>query len=74
MRVICEIGYEQYYTGTHGKVFIKFEKGKTYQMLSEYDNCYLFYREGEAFLVKKLYFLTIQQVLKRGLLSINMKI
>lgn len=73
MRVICEIDYEKYYTGSNGKVLVKFEKGKTYKMLTDYGNCYLFYREGEVFLVKKLYFLTIKQVLRRGLLSTNRK-
>lgn len=73
MKVICEIGYEQYYTGSFGKILVKFEKGKIYEMLTDYDNCYFFYNNGEGFLVKKFYFLTIEQVLKKGLLSINKK-
>lgn len=71
MKVICEIGYEDYYTGSFGKVPFKFKKGQVYEMLAGYDNCYLYFYNGETFLVKKLYFLTIKQVIKRKLLSIH---
>lgn len=73
MKVICEVDYEDWFIGSLDKVPVKFEKGKVYEMLTEYNNCYLYYINHEAFLIKKIYFLSIEEVFKKGLLSISRK-
>jgi hypothetical protein len=42
MKVICHLDYCAEYTGSKGKTLISFEKGKTYDTITEYDDCYLF--------------------------------
>jgi hypothetical protein len=71
MRVICHIHYEATHRGDAGPIKIKFEKGKIYDTLSEYDNCYLFLIEHDIYIIKKLYFLTLEQVAKKKLFSFN---
>lgn len=71
MKVICNIGYE----ATHRVegVRILFKRGQVYDTFSEYDNCYLFLINQDIFIMKKLYFLTLEQVAKRKMFSFQTK-
>lgn len=71
MKVICHIGYEATHKCETGPVRIVFEKGKIYDTLSEYDNCYLFLINHDIYVIKKFYFLTIEEVAKRKKFSFN---
>lgn len=71
MKVICNIGYEATHKCETGPVRIVFEKGKVYDTLSEYDNCYLFLINHDIYIIKKLYFLTLEEVTKRKKFSFN---
>lgn len=71
MKVICHIGYEATHRCETGPVRIKFEKGKVYDTLSEYDNCYLFLINHDIYVIKKFYFLTIEEAAKRKKFSFN---
>jgi hypothetical protein len=73
MKVICHLDYSAEYTGSKGKTLISFEKGKTYDTITEYDDCYLFAIDLDFYLIKKVYFLTFEQVKKRRLFSFNKK-
>lgn len=73
MKVICHLGYSTEYTGSNGKTIIYFEKGKTYNVITEYDDCYLFSVDLDFYVIKKDYFLTLEQVKKKRLLSFNKK-
>lgn len=73
MKVICNIGYEATHKCEDGPVRIVFERGKVYDTLSEYDNCYLFLLNHDIYVIKKLYFLTLEQVASRKLFSFNKK-
>lgn len=73
MKVICHINYSAEYEGTLGKVLVSFEKGKIYNYFTEYDDCYIFSINLDFFFIKKDYFLTLDQVKKRRLLSFNKK-
>ena len=73
MKVICHLGYSTEYTGSNGKTIIYFEKGKTYNAITEYDDCYLFAVDLDFYVIKKDYFLTLEQVKKKRLLSFNKK-
>jgi len=67
------LGYSTEYTGSNGKTIIYFEKGKTYNAITEYDDCYLFAVDLDFYVIKKDYFLTLEQVKKKRLLSFNKK-
>jgi hypothetical protein len=71
MKVICQIGYEATHKCETGNVRIKFKRGQVYDTLSEYDNCYMFLLEHDIYIIKKLYFLTLEQVAHRKLFSFN---
>jgi hypothetical protein len=71
MKVICNIGYEATHRGDSGNTRIVFERGQIYEPLSEYDNCYMFLFDQDIYIIKKLYFLTLEQVAKRKLFSFN---
>ena len=73
MKVICHLDYCAEYTGSKGKTLIYFEKGKTYNAITEYDDCYLFAVDLDFYVIKKDYFLTLEQVKKKRLLSFNKK-
>lgn len=73
MKVICHLDYSAEYTGSNGKTIISFEKGKTYDTITEYDDCYLFAIDLDFYVIKKVYFLTFEQVKKRRLFSFNKK-
>ncbi len=73
MKVICHLDYCAEYTGSKGKTIISFEKGKTYNTITEYDDCYLFAVDLDFYVIKKFYFLTLEQVKKKRLLSFNKK-
>jgi hypothetical protein len=73
MKVICYLSYSAEYQGRSGKVTISFEKGKTYNYITEYDDCYLFSVDLDFYVIKKVYFLTFEQVKKRRLFSFNKK-
>ena len=71
MKVICNIGYEATHRGEMGNSKIVFERGQIYDTLSEHDNCYMFLIGQDIYIIKKLYFLTLEQVSKRKLFSFN---
>jgi hypothetical protein len=71
MKVICNIGYEATHKCETVHVRIIFEKGKVYDTLSEYDSCYLFLINHDIYIIKKLYFLTLQDAFKRKKFSFN---
>jgi hypothetical protein len=71
MKVICNIGYEATHRCETGNVRIVFKRGKVYEPLSEYDNCYMFLFDHDIYIIKKLYFLTLEQVAQRKLFSFN---
>ena len=73
MKVICHLDYSAEYTGSTGKTIISFEKGKTYKVITEYDDCYLFSVNLDFYIIKKFYFLTLEQVKKKRLFSFNKK-
>ena len=73
MKVICHLSYSAEYKGRSGKVTISFEKGKTYKYITEYDDCYLFAVDLDFYVIKKVYFLTFEQVKKKRLFSFNKK-
>lgn len=73
MKVICHRSYSADYEGSDGKIVISFEKGKTYNYITQYDDCYLFAVNLDFYVIKKDYFLTFKQVKKRRLLSFNKK-
>jgi len=73
MKVICNLDYSAQYTGSNGKTIISFEKGKTYNTITEYDDCYLFAVDLDFYVIKKVYFLTLEQVKRRRLFSFNKK-
>jgi hypothetical protein len=73
MKVICNLDYSAQYTGSNGKTIISFEKGKTYNTITEYDDCYLFSVGLDFYVIKKDYFLTLEQVKKKRLFSFNKK-
>ena len=73
MKVICHLSYFAEYQGRSGKITISFEKGKTYNYITEYDGCYLFSVDLDFYVIKKDYFLTLEQVKKKRLFSFNKK-
>jgi hypothetical protein len=73
MKVICNLDYSAQYTGSNGKTIISFKKGNTYKVITEYDDCYLFAVNLDFYVIKKVYFLTLEQVKKRRLFSFNKK-
>ena len=73
MKVICNLDYSAQYTGSNGKTIISFEKGRTYKVITEYDDCYLFSVGLDFYVIKKDYFLTLEQVKKKRLFSFNKK-
>ena len=73
MKVICNIGYEATHKCETGPVRIVFKRGEIYDTLSEYDNCSLFLFEHDIYVIKKLYFLSLEQVASRKLFSFNKK-
>jgi hypothetical protein len=73
MKVICNIGYEATHKCETGPVRIVFKRGQVYDTLSEYDNCYLFLFDHDIYVIKKLYFLSLEQVASRKLFSFNKK-
>ena len=73
MKVICHVSYLAEHQGSSGKVTISFEKGKTYNTITDYDDCYLFSVNLDFYVIKKDYFLTLEQVKKKRLLSFNKK-
>lgn len=73
MKVICNLDYSAEYEGIDGKTLISFEKGKTYDIVTEYDDCYLMSVNFDFYIIKKVYFLTFEQVKKRRLFSFNKK-
>ena len=73
MKVICNLDYSAEYEGIDGKTLISFEKGKTYNTITDYDDCYLFAVNLDFYVIKKDYFLTLEQVKKKRLLSFNKK-
>ncbi len=74
MKVICRSGYNKTYQDSFGKVEVSFKRGKIYNTITEYDDCYLFAINLEFFVINKSYFLTLKQVKERKLLSFNKKI
>jgi hypothetical protein len=73
MKVICNLDYSAQYTGSNGKTIISFKKGNTYKVITEYDDCYLFVVNLDFYVIKKVYFLTLEQVKKKRLFSFNKK-
>ena len=67
MKVICNIGYEATHKCETGNVRIVFKRGKVYEPLSEY----MFLFDHDIYIIKKLYFLTLEQVASRKLFSFN---
>lgn len=73
MKVICQINFREVYTTTKGKTWVEFDKGKVYDTAGMYDGTYLFILDGEIILVSSIYFLNLEQVFKRKLLSFQDK-
>lgn len=71
MKVICNLDYSSEYTGRYGKIIISFKKGKVYNTITEYDDCYVFAFDLDFYVISKRYFLNIEQVKRRRLLSFN---
>lgn len=69
MKVICQLNFREQFTTSHGKTWVEFDKGKVYETAGSYENTYLFILDGEIILVKSMYFLSLDQVFKRKLLS-----
>lgn len=73
MKVICQINFREVYTTTKGKTWVEFDKGKVYDTAGIYDGTYLFILDDEIILVSSIYFLNLEQVFKRKLLSFQKK-
>jgi hypothetical protein len=69
MKVICQLNFREQFTTTRGKTWVEFDKGKVYDTAGSYGNTYLFLLDDEIILVSSVYFLSIDQVFKRKLLS-----